>query len=84
MSIALPLADVAYVEPWWMQILKSIVIFLVGLQILPAAMTLGASPVPAVSERTNRYTDMCVTPSCSRSDSHGGERWRMGLPYDRG
>src|SRR3954471_18701948 len=35
MSIALPLADVAYVEPWWMQVLKSIVIFLVGLQILP-------------------------------------------------
>ena len=35
MSIALPLADVAYVEPWWMQVLKSIVIFAVGLQILP-------------------------------------------------
>ena len=35
MTIALPLADVAYVEPWWMQVLKSIVIFLVGLQILP-------------------------------------------------
>jgi NADH-quinone oxidoreductase subunit H len=31
----LPLADVTYVEPWWMQILKSIVIFLVGLQLLP-------------------------------------------------
>ena len=35
MSVLLPLADVAYVEPWWMQILKSLVIFLVGLQILP-------------------------------------------------
>ncbi|MEA2248041.1 MAG: NADH-quinone oxidoreductase subunit, partial [Solirubrobacteraceae bacterium] len=35
MSMMLPLADVTYVEPWWMQILKSIVIFLVGLQILP-------------------------------------------------
>ena len=35
MTIALPLADVAYVEPWWMQVLKSIVIFAVGLQILP-------------------------------------------------
>jgi NADH-quinone oxidoreductase subunit H len=34
-SALLPLADVAYVEPWWMQILKSIVIFAVGLQILP-------------------------------------------------
>src|ERR687890_157258 len=35
MSGVLVLADVTYVEPWWMQILKSIVIFLVGLQILP-------------------------------------------------
>ena len=35
MTALVPLADVAYVEPWWMQILKSIVIFLVGLQILP-------------------------------------------------
>src|SRR4029078_5467631 len=35
MPARVPLADVAYVEPWWMQILKSIVIFLVGLQILP-------------------------------------------------
>ena len=35
MSVLVPLADVAYVEPWWMQILKSLVIFLVGLQILP-------------------------------------------------
>src|SRR4051812_13844960 len=35
MSALVPLADVAYVEPWWMQILKSIVIFLVALQTLP-------------------------------------------------
>jgi NADH-quinone oxidoreductase subunit H len=34
-AILPPLADVTYVEPWWMQILKSIVIFLVGLNILP-------------------------------------------------
>jgi NADH-quinone oxidoreductase subunit H len=34
-TVLVPLADVAYVEPWWMQILKSIVIFAVGLQILP-------------------------------------------------
>jgi NADH-quinone oxidoreductase subunit H len=32
---ALPLAEVGYSEPWWIQILKSIVIFAVGLQILP-------------------------------------------------
>jgi NADH-quinone oxidoreductase subunit H len=30
-----PLADVTYVEPWWMQVLKSLAIFLVGLNILP-------------------------------------------------
>ena len=35
MSVLVPLADVTYVEPWWMQILKSIVIFAIGLQILP-------------------------------------------------
>ena len=35
MSALVPLADVTYVEPWWMQILKSIAIFLVGLNILP-------------------------------------------------
>ena len=35
MTVAVPLADVTYAEPWWMQILKSIVIFAVGLQILP-------------------------------------------------
>ena len=35
MTTHLPLADVTYAEPWWMQILKSIVIFAVGLQILP-------------------------------------------------
>jgi NADH-quinone oxidoreductase subunit H len=31
----LPLAEVGYGEPWWIQIIKSIVIFAVGLQILP-------------------------------------------------
>jgi NADH-quinone oxidoreductase subunit H len=30
-----PLADVNYVEPWWIQVIKSVVIFAVGLQILP-------------------------------------------------
>ena len=34
----LPLADVNYVEPWWMQILKSIVIFAVGLQLVPVVL----------------------------------------------
>jgi NADH-quinone oxidoreductase subunit H len=31
----LPIAEVGYAEPWWIQIIKSIVIFAVGLQILP-------------------------------------------------
>ena len=34
----LPLADVAYVEPWWMQVLKSIVIFAVALQLVPVVL----------------------------------------------
>ena len=32
------LADVNYFEPWWMQIAKAIVIFLVGLQLIPVAL----------------------------------------------
>ncbi|MDX6687036.1 MAG: NADH-quinone oxidoreductase subunit, partial [Baekduia sp.] len=32
------LANVIYFEPWWMQILKAIVIFAVGLQIVPIAL----------------------------------------------
>jgi NADH-quinone oxidoreductase subunit H len=32
------LANVIYYEPWWMQILKAIVIFAVGLQIVPIAL----------------------------------------------
>ena len=32
------LAEVAYFEPWWVQIIKSIVIFAVGLQIVPVVL----------------------------------------------
>ncbi len=32
------LANVAYYEPWWMQVVKSIVIFAVGLQLVPIAL----------------------------------------------
>jgi NADH-quinone oxidoreductase subunit H len=32
------LADVSYFEPWWMQILKGIVIFAVGLQLVPVVL----------------------------------------------
>jgi NADH-quinone oxidoreductase subunit H len=35
---ALPLAEVGYFEPWWMQILKAIVIFAVGLQAVPVVL----------------------------------------------
>ena len=33
-----PLADVNYYEPWWIQILKAIVIFAVGLQLVPVIL----------------------------------------------
>ncbi len=36
--MSLPLADVAYFEPWWMQILKGIVIFAVGLSLVPVIL----------------------------------------------
>ena len=35
---SLPLAEVGYFEPWWMQILKAIVIFAVGLQLVPVVL----------------------------------------------
>jgi NADH-quinone oxidoreductase subunit H len=35
---SLPLADVRYFEPWWMQILKAIVIFLVLFQLVPIVL----------------------------------------------
>jgi NADH-quinone oxidoreductase subunit H len=35
---ATPLADINYVEPWWMQIIKSIVIFAVALQLVPVVL----------------------------------------------
>jgi NADH-quinone oxidoreductase subunit H len=34
----LPLAEVGYFEPWWMQILKALVIFAVGLQLVPIVL----------------------------------------------
>jgi NADH-quinone oxidoreductase subunit H len=36
--MSIPLANVAYFEPWWMQIAKSIVLFAVGLQIVPLVL----------------------------------------------
>jgi NADH-quinone oxidoreductase subunit H len=35
---ALPLADVGYWEPWWIQILKGIIIFAVGLSLVPVIL----------------------------------------------
>jgi NADH-quinone oxidoreductase subunit H len=36
--VSVPFADVAYFEPWWMQILKGIVIFVVGLSLVPVLL----------------------------------------------
>jgi NADH-quinone oxidoreductase subunit H len=33
-----PLADVGYFEPWWMQIAKALIIFIVGLQLVPIVL----------------------------------------------
>jgi NADH-quinone oxidoreductase subunit H len=35
---ALPLAEVGYYEPWWIQIIKGIVVFAVGLQLVPVIL----------------------------------------------
>jgi NADH-quinone oxidoreductase subunit H len=36
--MSVPLANVLYYEPWWMQVIKSIVLFAVGLQIVPLVL----------------------------------------------
>ena len=36
--MALPLAEVAYYEPWWIQILKAVILFAVGLQLVPIVL----------------------------------------------
>src|ERR1700680_5042277 len=33
-----PLATVGFYEPWWMQILKALIIFAVGLQLVPVVL----------------------------------------------
>ena len=38
MTAHLPLAEVGYYEPWWIQIIKGIVIFAVGLQLVPVVL----------------------------------------------
>src|SRR5260221_1561484 len=38
MSLATPLAVVGYYEPWWIQIIKAIVIFAVALQLVPIVL----------------------------------------------
>ena len=37
-SMSAPLAVVGYAEPWWMMILKSLVIFAIGLQLVPIVL----------------------------------------------
>ncbi|MEN3282185.1 MAG: NADH-quinone oxidoreductase subunit, partial [Solirubrobacteraceae bacterium] len=36
--MTVPFAEVGYFEPWWMQIAKAIVIFAVGLQLVPVVL----------------------------------------------
>jgi NADH-quinone oxidoreductase subunit H len=36
--MSLPLAEVGYWEPWWVQVIKGIVIFAVGLQLVPVIL----------------------------------------------
>jgi NADH-quinone oxidoreductase subunit H len=36
--MSVPFAEVGYFEPWWMQILKALVIFAVGLQLVPVVL----------------------------------------------
>ena len=36
--MSVPLAEVGYFEPWWMQILKALDIFAVGLQLVPIVL----------------------------------------------
>ncbi len=36
--MTLPFADVAYFEPWWIQIIKGVVFFAVGLQLVPIVL----------------------------------------------
>jgi NADH-quinone oxidoreductase subunit H len=38
MSIAVPLAEVNFAEPWWIQIIKAVIIFLVGFTLVPMAL----------------------------------------------
>jgi NADH-quinone oxidoreductase subunit H len=38
MTAQLPLAEVGYYEPWWIQIIKGIVVFAVGLQLVPVVL----------------------------------------------
>ena len=74
------LADVNYFEPWWMQILKSLVIFLVGLQ--PRAdrahgRAQGARPLPGPLRPQPRRP---VRRRCSRSPTSSSSLDQGGVP----
>ena len=61
------LADVDYYEPWWIQIIKAIVIFAVGLQLVPVVLL---AERKLLGRFQNRYGPNRVGPvrrRCSRS-----------------
>ena len=53
------LADIAYYEPWWMQIIKAVVIFAVGLQLIPVALLMDRK---VMGRMQNRYGPNRVGP----------------------
>src|SRR3981189_2428868 len=53
------LANVSYYEPWWMQIAKGVVIFAVGLQIIPVALMMDRK---VMGRMQNRYGPNRVGP----------------------
>ena len=61
------LADVNYVEPWWMQILKSLVIFLVGLQLRAGRAAWPSASCSAASRAATGPTASARSARCSRS-----------------
>ena len=63
------LATVGYYEPWWMQILKAIVIFAIGLQLVPVILL-------AERKILGRYQNRNVMDAFG-GISRGNEQWTV-------